>query len=53
MTENKFEQQLDDLLWPYLFDLSIFSHIEDPDMIAHIDRVGLLFYERAANTQPA
>ncbi|MBE9070170.1 nucleotidyltransferase domain-containing protein [Leptolyngbya cf. ectocarpi LEGE 11479] len=47
------EQQLDDLLLPYLFDLSIFSHIENPDMIAHIDRVGLLFYERTTNTQPA
>lgn len=42
------EQQLDDLLLPYLFDLSIFSHIENSDVIAHINRVGLVFYERAA-----
>ncbi|MDV3353125.1 nucleotidyltransferase domain-containing protein [Leptothoe sp. ISB3NOV94-8A] len=40
------EHQLDDLLLPYLFDLSIFSHIENPDVIAHINRVGLTFYEK-------
>lgn len=39
------EHQLDDLLLPYLFDLSIFSHIEDSDMVDHISRVGLTFYE--------
>ncbi|MEM9267010.1 MAG: nucleotidyltransferase domain-containing protein [Cyanobacteria bacterium P01_F01_bin.13] len=44
------EHQLDDLLLPYLFDLSIFSHIEDPDVIAHINRVGLIFYEKASST---
>lgn len=42
----KIEQQLDDLLLPYKFDLSIFSQLSDPDFIAHIQRVGLLFYER-------
>ena len=42
------EHQLDDLLLPYLFDLSIFSNIEDPDVIAHINRVGLIFYEKAS-----
>ena len=41
------EHQLDDLLLPYLFDLSIFSDIEDSDMIAHINRVGLIFYEKS------
>ena len=45
------EHQLDDLLLPYLFGLSIFSHIEDPDMIAHINRVGLVFYERSAKSK--
>ena len=43
------EHQLDNLLLPYLFDLSIFSHIEDPDMIAHINRVGLIFYEKTSS----
>lgn len=40
------EHQLDDLLLPYLFDLSIFKHIQDPDVIAHINRVGLVFYDK-------
>ncbi|MDV3350684.1 nucleotidyltransferase domain-containing protein [Leptolyngbyaceae cyanobacterium CCMR0082] len=44
------EHQLDDLLLPYLFDLSIFSHIEDPDVIDHINRVGLIFYEKKSST---
>ena len=44
------EHQLDDLLLPYLFDLSVFSHIEDPDVIAHIKRVGLIFYEKTPST---
>lgn len=37
---------LDDLLLPYTFDLSIFRHISDPDVIEHIQRVGITFYER-------
>ena len=41
------EHQLDDLLLPYLFDLSILKHIEDPDVIAHINRVGRVFYEQS------
>ena len=46
------EHQLDDLLLPYLFDLSIFSDIEDSDVIAHINRVGFIFYEKPlANEQ--
>lgn len=40
--------QLDDLLLPYLFDLSIFSQIEDPDLIDHIHRVGVVFYQRSS-----
>lgn len=39
--------ELDDLLLPYTFDLSIFSHISDPDVVEHIRRVGVTFYERA------
>ena len=35
---------LDDLLLPYMIDLSIFSTIGDPDVVEHIQRVGVLFY---------
>ncbi len=38
--------ELDDLLTPYLFDISNFSDIENKDLIEHIGRVGKVFYER-------
>lgn len=43
----RIENEIDDLLLPYLFDISIFSHIDDPDVIDHIRRVGMPFYERS------
>lgn len=41
--------KLDDLLLPYKFDVSIYSHIANPDLLEHIDRVGQLLW--SANTQ--
>lgn len=38
--------EIDDLLLPYTFDLSIFNHISDPDVVDHIRRVGVPFYEK-------
>jgi predicted nucleotidyltransferase len=38
--------EMDDLLLPYTFDLSIFNHISDPDVVDHIRRVGVTFYEK-------
>ena len=38
--------ELDDLLMPYRFDLSIFNRIVHPDLVEHIRRVGITFYER-------
>ncbi len=43
----RISDELDDLLLPYTIDLSIFSHISDPDVIEHIQRVGRMFYEKA------
>lgn len=43
---NKIATQLDDLLLPYTFDLSIHRHIENPDLLAHIERAGKIFYEK-------
>jgi predicted nucleotidyltransferase len=40
----RIETELDDLLLPYTIDLSLFRHIENPDLLAHIDRVGVNFY---------
>ena len=35
---------LDDLLLPYFFDLSIKEKITNPDLLDHIKRVGMEFY---------
>ncbi len=40
---------LDDLLLPYTIDLSILDDISDPDALDHIERVGVLFYQRNEN----
>jgi predicted nucleotidyltransferase len=45
---NKIALQLDDLMLPCTFDLSIFRHITNPDLTDHIHRVGVVFYERQA-----
>ncbi len=41
----KIMDELDDLLLPYTIDLSIMALITDPDVLAHIQRVGITFYE--------
>ena len=43
---NKISLDLDDLLLPYSFDLSIFNHISNQDLIEHIERVKKIFYQR-------
>jgi predicted nucleotidyltransferase len=40
------ENELDDLLLPYKIDLSLHKQISNPELRAHIDRVGILFYEK-------
>lgn len=42
----KIMEEIDDLLLPYTIDLSIFHQIRDPDVIEHIQRAGVTFYER-------
>jgi len=42
-------EELDELYLPYMFDISIFSHIQDKNLIEHINRVGKVFYT-SANT---
>jgi len=41
---NQISLDLDDLILPYTFDLSIYRFIDNPDMISHIQRVGKHFY---------
>jgi predicted nucleotidyltransferase len=42
----KIDQEIDDLLLPYTLDLSILERLTDPDLIDHIRRVGVVFYQR-------
>ena len=39
-------EDIDNLLLPYTFDLSIFNHITDKNVISHIKRVGCTFYKQ-------
>ncbi len=41
---NKIEDELDDLYLPYTFDISIFRHIKNENLLEHINRVGVVFY---------
>ncbi len=49
---SRLENEIDDLLLPYLFDISILSHIDNPDVVDHIRRVGILFYQRSQDQAP-
>ena len=42
----KIEQELDDLLLPYKFDLSLIHSLIHPGLLEHISRVGKAFYRR-------
>jgi predicted nucleotidyltransferase len=43
---NQIEWELDDLLLPYTFDLSIFHYLNNPDLIEHVERVGIILFEK-------
>ena len=38
---------LDDLMLPYTIDLSVFNELNHDKLREHIERVGVVFYERA------
>jgi predicted nucleotidyltransferase len=42
---SKISNDIDDLLTPYKFDLSIFTDIENADLLEHINRVGIELYK--------
>ncbi len=41
------ENALDELSLPYTVDLSIYHLLDNPDLIDHIKRVGIEFYQQA------
>ena len=43
---HRIASDLDDLMLPYKIDLSIQSKIQDSDLLAHINRVGKVFFQR-------
>lgn len=40
------ESDIDDLFLPYSFDISIFKDIDNPDLVDHINRIGVVIYEK-------
>jgi len=49
-TLYKIEIEIDDILTPYMFDMCLFSHIDNDDLIDHINRVGKVFYKKTIST---
>ena len=49
---SKLEWEIDDLLLPYKFDISLFHQISSPSMIEHIERVGKEFWVREPQDKP-
>jgi uncharacterized protein len=43
---GQIQDELEDGLLPYRFDLSIFAKITHAELIEHIQRVGVVFYEK-------
>lgn len=48
---NKISAEIDDLLLPYTIDLSIYSHITNRDLVAHIERNGKVFYKKQSSNE--
>jgi uncharacterized protein len=43
------ENAIDDLLLVHTIDLSLYRQIDNPELLAHIQRVGQVFYQRSTN----
>jgi predicted nucleotidyltransferase len=43
---GKVEEDIDDLLLPFSFDISSWTQIDNVDLRAHIERVGIVIYRR-------
>ena len=44
---NQISLAIEELLLPYTVDISVFSHIKEPGLIDHINRMGIEFYSRS------
>jgi predicted nucleotidyltransferase len=45
--QQKIENELDDLLLPYKFDLSLYHQISNKELTEHIQRAGKVFYVKS------
>ncbi|MGZ3779490.1 MAG: nucleotidyltransferase domain-containing protein [Pseudobdellovibrionaceae bacterium] len=43
---SRIETQLDQLMLPYKIDISLFSNLQNVDLIDHITRVGVVLYKK-------
>ncbi len=43
---NKICMELDDLLLPYTFGISIYDDLNNSDLLDHINRIGFTFYKK-------
>jgi predicted nucleotidyltransferase len=43
---SKVSNDIDDLMLPYKFDLSIFNDISNKELLEHIKRMGIGFYKK-------
>lgn len=45
---NAIENEIDDLLFPFFFDISLLHQISNNDLLGHINRVGITIFKRTA-----
>lgn len=46
---NRIDNEIDDLLLPFFFDISLLQHITNNDLLEHIQRVGKVLYENTSD----
>jgi len=46
---NNIDNEIDDMLFPFFFDISLMHHISNNDLLEHIQRVGKVLYENTIN----
>ncbi|MBF8275889.1 MAG: polymerase beta domain protein region [Candidatus Brocadiaceae bacterium] len=49
--QYKIMEELEEMLMPYTIDPSIFPNISDPNVVEHIRRLGVTFYEGVCNSK--
>lgn len=47
----RLENDLDDLLLPWKIDLSLLKNITNPDLIDHINRIGIVIFKQTARVK--